>query len=50
MGTVYVVWYDGARRHRENCTLLSRADGHMTFRDAENVEFTITEDQLVLMK
>jgi hypothetical protein len=37
-------------RHREMCTLISRDDGLITFKDAEDVVFTITEDQLIKME
>lgn len=58
---VYVVWHDmidpkdkeysvEQERHREMCTLISRDDGLITFKDAEDVVFTITEDQLIKME
>lgn len=50
MPKVYVVWYDGFQRQREDCTLISRENGTLTFKDSEGEEFTITEEQLVLMR
>lgn len=59
--TVYVVWTDMIdpkerqysvehERHRENCTLIGRADGFITFKDEEDNVFTITEEQLIKME
>lgn len=49
MDSVKVVWYDGFQRVREECTLVSRTEDTLTFKDAEGVEFTITKLQLIKM-
>ena len=49
MATVRVVWYDGFRRVREECTLISRTDTTLTFKDAEGELFTIKATQLLKM-
>lgn len=60
MAIVHVVWHDMIddkdkessvefERHRENCTLISRANGILIFKDEEGEEFNITEEQLIRM-
>lgn len=49
MTKVNVVWYDGFRRVREQCELVSRTENTLTFKDAEGEEFTINKLQLIKM-
>lgn len=46
---VKVVWYDGFRRVREECELISKTETTYTFKDAEGEEFTISKLQLIKM-
>jgi hypothetical protein len=44
---MFVVWYDGFLRHREECLLVSETETTMTFKGTDGEDFTILKTQLV---